>query len=220
MNIAIRVFAPIKMGKIADIALLSGFALLASSALLFSNAALAQEITSFESANVEAPFADFGISEFRAGVLLHSIDENGPNGELLNLTRLQNINFELLFRSPDMDAFRWIGSPRPIIGLTANLGGLESMAYMALTWQVPLFDSAFFVEASFGAAISNGALNGAVFPARNLGCELNFYEAGAIGMNIDDNITVLLSLEHASNAKLCSPNRGLTNLGVKLGYKF
>jgi len=207
MNIARKIFARIQRLMIAGI-------------VLSASSALAQEITSFESANGQTPMADFGISEFRAGVLLHSIDENGPNGELLNLTRLQNINFEVLFRSPDMDAFRWIGSPRPIIGLTANLGGLESMAYAALTWQVPLFESAFFIEASFGAAISNGALSGAVFPARNLGCSLNFYESGAIGMNIDDNITILLSLEHASNAKLCSPNRGLSNLGVKLGYKF
>ena len=162
----------------------------------------------------------FGIDEFRAGVLFHSIDEPGPNGEALNFTRLQDVSFEILFTSPDLDVFRWIGSPRPNIGVTANLAGLESMAHLALTWQIPLWESDFFLEASFGAAIHNGAFNGAVYPERNLGCLLQFYEAGGIGMNVSDQVSVILEIEHASTANICTPNKGLTSLGVKVGFKF
>jgi len=161
-----------------------------------------------------------GISELRAGVLFHSIDEAGPGGEILNLTRLQDVSFEILFRSPDIDAFSWIGSPRPNIGATINLGGLESMAHLGLTWQLALSDSAFYLEGTFGAAIHNGAFSGAKFPARNLGCFVQFYEAAGIGMNVSANMTATLSIEHASSAKICLPNEGLTNLGVRLGYKF
>ncbi len=163
---------------------------------------------------------DLGISEFRAGVLVHSIDERGPNGEILNLSRLQDVSFEILFRSPDTDFFRWIGSPRPNLGATLNLGGLESMAHLGLTWQVPIFDTPFYIEGTLGAAIHNGAFDGATFPARNLGCLVQFYEAGGIGMNVSDNMTLTLSIEHASTAKLCMPNEGLTNLGVRVGYRF
>ena len=138
----------------------------------------------------------------------------------MNLSRLQDVSFEILFKSPDLDVFRWIGSPRPNVGVTANFAGLESKAHLALTWQLPIFDTAFFVEGSFGAAIHNGALTGAVYPARNLGCLFQFYEAAGIGMHVTDQVNVLLSVEHASTADICTPNRGISNIGVKVGFKF
>ena len=94
------------------------------------------------------------------------------------------------------------------------------MAHLGLTWQLPIFDSGFFIEGTLGAAIHNGALSGAVAPARNLGCNVLFYEAAGIGTRVADNLNVILSWEHASNGNLCAPNRGLTNIGVKLGYTF
>lgn len=163
---------------------------------------------------------DFGIAEFRAGVLAHSVDERAPGGEPLNFTRWEDVSFEILFQSPDVDVFRWIGSPKPNIGATFNFAGRESMVHLGLTWQVPIFESPFFVEGTFGAAIHNGALNGAAAPARNLGCVLHFYEAAGIGMNVSDNMNVMLAWEHASSANICAPNRGLTNIGVKVGYTF
>ncbi len=168
---------------------------------------------------------NFGISEFRAGILAHSVDEPGPGGVgpnsvVLNLSRIQDVGFDILFTSPDLDVFRWIGSPRPRVGATLNFGGLESMARFGLTWQVPLWDSAFFVEGTFGGAVHNGAFTGAVYPARNLGCMFQFYEAAGLGMNVSDTVNVVLELEHVSTADLCTPNRGLTNLGVKVGFKF
>jgi len=164
--------------------------------------------------------ANFIISEIRAGVLAHSIDERGPNGELLNLSRLEDISFEILFFSPDIDAFRWIGSPRPSLGVTLNLAGRENLAHLGLTWQLPIFETAFFLEGTLGAALHDGALNGATFPARNLGCRVMIYESGGLGMNIGENFTIIAQIEHTSSAKLCMPNEGLTNLGIKVGYKF
>lgn len=163
---------------------------------------------------------EFGVSEFRAGVLAHSIDERGPNDELLNFSRWQDVSFELLFTSPDIEVFRWIGSPKPNIGATVNFGGLESMAHLGLTWQAQIFDSRFFVEGTFGAALHNGALEGVSRPARNLGCPLMFYEAAGLGMDVADNMRVMLAWEHSSSADLCDPNQGLTNIGVKFGYRF
>jgi len=163
---------------------------------------------------------EFWLSEVRAGVLAHSIDEPGPGGAGANFTRWEDISFEVLFHSPQVDAFRWIGSPRPSIGANLNLGGRESLVRAGLTWHLPIMETGLFLEGTFGAALHNGLAAGAVPPARDLGCSLLFYESAAIGYEVTDRFNVVLSIEHASNANLCAANRGLTNAGVKFGYKF
>ena len=163
---------------------------------------------------------DFGISEFRAGVIAHSVDDVGPNGEALNFTRPADINFEVLFRTPELDVFRWLGYPRPALGVNINTGGLESYVRLGLTWHLPVFETPFYVEGTFGGLLHNGATGPAIWPARPLGCSLLFYESVGVGANISDRLTVTALLEHSSNANLCPPNRGMTNMGVKIGYKF
>lgn len=163
---------------------------------------------------------DFGLSEIRGGFHAHSIDEPGPNGEPLNLTNWEDVTFEALFRSPDIDVFRWIGSPKPNLGATVSLVGKESMVHLGLTWQVPLFDTSFFVEGTLGGAVHNGALTGATYPQRDLGCSLLFYQSAGIGMQVTDNMNVMIAWEHASSANICAPNRGLTDVGIKVGYSF
>jgi lipid A 3-O-deacylase len=164
-----------------------------------------------------------GLSEVRGGIMAHSVDQPGPNDTFgfLDLTRIQDANVELLFTPPDWSAWGWIGSPRPMVGTTVNFGGLESMAYAGLTWHANLFNTPLFVEGSFGGAITNGASHGAVDPARNLGCPVLFHESASIGYDITDNADVMLTAEHASHAGLCGDdNRGLSNIGVRVGFKF
>ncbi len=162
----------------------------------------------------------FGISEIRAGIMAHSVDRPGPNGEILNLTRLEDVSFEMLFFSPQIVVFKWIGSPKINLGTTINTQGRESEIHLGLTWQAQIFDTGVFVEGTLGGAIHNGALDGVVEPARKLGSRVLFYEAAGIGYNFSDNMNIIVFAEHASNANLASPNMGLSNLGVKFGYKF
>ena len=165
----------------------------------------------------------FGVSEIRAGAFSHNVYSGFVpvlpqrwNG----ISRIEDLNVELLFNSPDLELFRWIGSPRPNLGGTFSLTGQESMAHLALTWQLPLFDTPVFFESSFGAAINNGDLTGAAPPRRNLGCRVNFYESISVGVNMEKNFTALLTYEHTSNLGLCVANEGLSNLGLRIGYKF
>jgi lipid A 3-O-deacylase len=161
------------------------------------------------------------IDEVRGGVFAHSVDEPGPDGMFWNFTRIQDANVELLFTPPDSEMWRFLGSPRPHVGATVNFGGLESMAYAGLTWTWHVFETPLFVEGTFGAAITNAATSGAVFPARNLGCPIQFRESASLGYQVTPQASVMLTLEHASHAYLCGEdNRGLTNLGVRFGYKF
>lgn len=159
--------------------------------------------------------------ELRGGVFAHSVDEPGPDGAFWNVTRIEDANVELLFTPPDSDFWRILGSPRPHVGATVNFGGLESMAYAGLTWTWHVFDTPLFVEGTFGAAVTNGATSGAVFPARNLGCPVQFRESASLGYQVTPQASVMLTLEHASHAYLCGENnRGLTNLGMRFGWKF
>ena len=53
-----------------------------------------------------------------------------------------------------------------------------------------------------------------------MGCRVQFYEVFGAGADITSNMTATVTWEHTSNASLCAQNDGLTNLGVRIGYKF
>lgn len=131
-----------------------------------------------------------------------------------------DVSFDVLFKSPDIEAFRWIGSPRPEVGTTISLGGYENLLHVGLTWQLPVFETPFYLEGTFGAAAHSGYLTNAPGLYRNLGCEVNFYERFGVGANLSENVTATLTYEHTSNAGLCQQNAGLSNVGVRVGWKF
>lgn len=163
---------------------------------------------------------DFALSEVRGGVFAHSVDEPGAFFGVFDTSRVQDLNVEMLFEVPSLTQWVSWGVVRPHLGATINFGGLESMVYGGVSWTVPVLDSPVFVEASFGGAVHNGALAGAVYPARNLGCSVMFRESASIGVMINDNASVMATIEHASNANLCADNRGLTNMGIRFGWTF
>lgn len=165
---------------------------------------------------------DFGLSEIRGGVFVHSADEPGHLFGVFSVERMQDINVELLFDVPAMSSWLAWGELRPHLGATVNFGGLESMVYGGVSWTVPIADTPVFVEASLGGALHNGnTLGTAAYPARNLGCGLVFRESVSLGVKLNDNASIMVTAEHASNANLCDHgNRGLTNLGIRFGYRF
>lgn len=162
------------------------------------------------------------LDEIRAGVMFHNVysgflptDTSGYRFDYL-----EDVSFSALFASPDIDAFRWIGSPRPEIGATVSLNGRENLVHANLLWQFGIFDTPLYIELGFGAAVTDGALTGAVAPARNMGCAIGFYESAGIGAHLSDTVTATLRYEHTSNLELCSANEGLSNLGLMIGFKF
>jgi lipid A 3-O-deacylase len=162
---------------------------------------------------------DFGINEIRGGIMAHSWDETGPGGAAIDLSRIQDLNLEVLFTPlPTADWFP--GMIRPNIGTTINFGGLESTVYGGLSWKLPVFSTPFFLEGGLGASLNDGAQDGATFPARDLGCALLFHEQASVGYDLTQNVDVMLTAEHSSSANLCTPNRGLSNVGIRIGWKF
>jgi hypothetical protein len=190
----------------------------------FALAALTLGVPSALAQNMMAPQPFAGVvDELRIGIQAHDVSYAALPFKLpYDLSQIEDLSFDILFTSPDLDAFRWIGAPRPDLGVTINLDGQDSLAHLGLTWHLPVFDTPFYVEGTFGGAIHNGYLTNSPDPERraNFGCRVNFYERYGVGANLSDTMTATLTYEHTSNNGWCDANQGLSNFGVRLGWKF
>ena len=162
------------------------------------------------------------VDELRIGLHAHNVHHTALpfNVSSWDLRRVEDISFDVLFTSPDFDVFRWLGSPRPEIGTTINFNGRDSLVLAYLTWQLAVFETPIYLEAGLGAAIHDGALTGAAPGRQNFGCRVNFYERWGVGMHVGDNATATLTYEHMSNNDWCVANEGVSNFGLRLGWKF
>jgi len=155
----------------------------------------------------------FGVSEIRLGIFDHNIetgnDEDGidVNVELVlgdNQSRYQHSLIDRLFR-PDQH-----------IGVSVNMSDDTNVAYAGLTWTLFRSDFMFF-EATFGGAVHDGTIKDLV--DTSYGCRFSFRESGTIGFNLTQSWELLFTVDHMSNADICDENSGLTNAGVRLGYR-
>jgi hypothetical protein len=181
----------------------------AVSIALASAASFADGIVPFETAN--HPF--WTIDEVRAGGFKQAIDDaHGEGAGALNLEVLGG-------RLPggyENGILNFFLTPRPHAGTTLAFGKTDEF-YWGLTWDVKLFDRA-FIEASFGGAVHDGPLH--ELHEASYGCRMNFRESASIGFALTQEWRLMATLDHMSNGGLCETNRGLTNAGVRLGYKF
>jgi lipid A 3-O-deacylase len=174
----------------------------------------AQEFDIVDEVRFGATISEIGLSELSAPVYVL------PDLTTFDIANLDSVQFNVLFRSPDLGAFDWLGKLRPEIGGVVNLRGRESLVHAGLNWQLPLGDT-FYLEAEGGLSIHNGALQGAEPPLHNLGCRVLFHWSYGVGANLDERWTVTANLQHVSNIIFgCYPNESLNHFGVSLGYKF
>lgn len=167
-----------------------------------------QGLTTREAAKEEAPRH---LMDLRLGAYVHDPLSPEKGGA--------NVNAEAVFSvfAPS-DGLYGILIPRVHIGATLSFAGKTSFAYAGFTWTLPL-NEAFFLEAAFGGTIHNGLKNGA--EGRNaMGCQWSFHESVSLGYRVTREWSVLGTLEHVSNAGLCTQNRGLTNFGLRLSRAF
>lgn len=159
------------------------------------------------------PVTDPFVEELRLGGLAH--DASSPEGGSAD------INIEALFIKP-FDTSEWwsVLIPRPHVGATISTGGETSTVYAGVTWRADLFSTPAFFEASFGGSLNNGQTEKYDNDRNPLGCHELFRESAALGYQLTEHWSLMASVEHNSNAGLCSQNRGLTNYGAKIGYRF
>lgn len=153
------------------------------------------------------------LSELRLGLFDQSIDgANSEAGVAINAEAL----FQPLPWSSGSPALDRVIQPRPHFGATINAGGDTSLAYVGLSWTIPLYRDWLFAEASIGGALHDGPLEAP--GVASYGCSWAFRESLSLGLNITEDWSLLGTFEHMSNADFCDYNRGLTNAGVRLGY--
>lgn len=157
------------------------------------------------------------LSEFRIG--FSAQDPWGPEGE----DGSANLTGEILLAKPftASDLFTSYFIPRPHFGGSLNFDDRTSFVYTGLTWTFDITPTV-FVEGSLGGAFHNGKDKVAdPFEDRqSLGCSPLFRESGSVGVRLSANWSVMATIEHLSNAGACSENRGLTNVGARVGYSF
>ncbi len=154
------------------------------------------------------------LDEIRFGVLIQDIEESNANSG-------GDFNLEVLFGRISqprgdylLDLFL---TPRLHLGANIDFDGETNQAYFGFTWDIRLNDWLFF-ETSFGGAVHDGdtGKNDEV----SFGCSINFRESAAIGVELSERLRVQVGVDHMSNAGLCDRNDGLTNGGIRFGYRW
>lgn len=151
--------------------------------------------------------------EFRFGAYAHDAEGGGKESGV-------DINVEYVFRRIGREHDNWLLNhylrPRPNIGATISTNGDTSQVYAGFLWDIWLTDN-LFIETGFGGTLHDGHLDE---PGEmNFGCRFNFHDTASLGLNVGSRWTLMVTAEHMSNANLCDRNRGLTNVGVRLGRK-
>ncbi|MGO8954234.1 MAG: acyloxyacyl hydrolase [Rhodomicrobium sp.] len=153
------------------------------------------------------------IDEIRAGAFKQAIDDAAHEGTAaLNLEVLGG-RFGGGYEDSILDFFL---TPRPHLGTTLAFGKTDEF-YWGLSWDAKLTDRTFF-EGSLGGAAHDGPLD--TPHEASYGCTVNFRESGSLGFALSSDWRLMATIDHMSNGGLCNPNRGLTNAGVRLGYRW
>jgi lipid A 3-O-deacylase len=159
------------------------------------------------------------LDEFKIGLLAHDVALFGHHRE-----RGVDGNFELLFASPDI--LRYIWSPRPHIGVDANVNGKTTSYYAGLTWGGIFYqpgwnrDDGFFAYLAIGGSVNDGKISTTDPHRKSLGSHELFREGLDIGYRFNSIVSFSGFVDHISNANLANRNEGLTNAGGRVGFKF
>jgi lipid A 3-O-deacylase len=106
----------------------------------------------------------------------------------------------------------------PHIGASINNAGFTSNIYAGITWQFEV-KQFLLLEASFGASVNNAEKKNKK-KRRALGSNFLFRESFSVGYIINETNSISIIIDHTSNAGLATPNPGLTDIGIRYGYKF
>jgi len=155
--------------------------------------------------------ADGFISEVRVGALGHD------QGFTSHKEDGYDVNGEILFGDTGWFGDGW--TLRPNIGVDINTDDKTNQLYFGAVAHHRLLGPVFF-EVGAGGAVHDGELDTNDPDHHSLGCKLLFHLQGDVGVDLSESWALMAHIDHISNADLCDRNEGLTNIGVRLGYRF
>ena len=194
---------------------LAGAALLAAPAFAADLNSLGIETASPDAAPAYPSYISI-VQEVRGGVFAHNWihDEGAPVDVSIEL-----LSSPLPIPGPSNPWISWFFNPRLNLGGMINTGHGTSYGFTGLTWRIPIY-KAFFFEGEFGGSVNNSPL----YPDGDridMGCRFAFRESGGFGYQFNPHFDVIASIEHTSHATFCTHiNPGITDVGVRVGYKF
>jgi hypothetical protein len=152
------------------------------------------------------------LDEVRGGIFVYGADDP-PEGQSVS------VNLELLTSRLPIGDQKWY-VPRLHVGTSINTDDAPTHAYAGFSWTVDATDW-MFVEVTFGGGVHNGDTGEGAPPGESaLGCSPLFRESASVGFRFSEQWSVMGTVEHLSNAGLCDDNRGITEAGARLGYRF
>lgn len=160
------------------------------------------------------------LPEARVGVGIRGVDTIGV--DLLDPERISDVNAELLFSVPDLNAWSVLGELRPHVGASVSFRGQDSYGYAGLSWtfQAPILPV--FAELAGGGVVRTSLFNAPEGdPARNVGCGLGVRAAASVGVNLPLGTSLIGTVEHLPDFGTCGlPARPATNVSLKVGFRF
>ena len=113
-----------------------------------------------------------------------------------------------------------ITSPRLNAGVVFNDADKTSYAYGGLAWRLNVYGPMFF-DGEFGLAANDGCRNGGPGGHLAVGSNVTFHERVGIGFRLTDHVDLIATADHISHAGLFGrQNAGVTDFGLRLGYRF
>lgn len=164
--------------------------------------------------------------EWRLGLLYHEdsrfkrafgTQDTAREGGLFDL------NAEILFGRPawhfDNPLVHHLLTPRFRLGTSINLGEGTNQLSAGLAWDFYVTGKT-FIEGSFGIAVHDGYTGSdPLHGGRLLGCSPLARQSLTLGRDITQRVRIMFTTEHLDNFELCRENAGLTNLGVRIGFR-
>jgi lipid A 3-O-deacylase len=154
------------------------------------------------------------LSEVRLGIAHHDTGVFGHNKE-------DAVDIALGVRFQPLGGEVWdvVANPRPFLGLNFNTAGDTSSLNGGLNWDWDVWNQTFFSFA-WGGALHNGKLSTNNPGRKELGSRVLFYLAAELGYRFDRRQSVVIRLDHMSNAGLTNDNEGLDTVGLVYSYHF
>ena len=121
---------------------------------------------------------------------------------------------------------KFLGSPKPILGLTQTSTGGSSLYYGGITWDKNISKN-WFVTGTTGIAYTNGLskLPQGQEPSGDKKIQFGskWLHRGAVelGWNFYGNDTISLMFSHVSHGSMLdNKNQGMDEFGIRYGYRF
>ena len=156
--------------------------------------------------------------EIRTGLYAHELrisDRKNKEGGV-------DINAEIL--TPSFLPYYILEYFRARLGMSISLSNRTDLFYGGFVFELDDLIDPFFITLGLDMAVHTGRLRENDSGFKAMGCRWAFHVSASPGMSWRRHHRIMLTIEHASNAdsvfKACPHNAGLTNAGIRYGYRF